>query len=65
MWKLEHRLAAADRSSLRHPSDLTDAEWVIIAIRQARWPQAHDQCARDFKRHFLRAVDGLPMAGAA
>jgi transposase len=30
MWKPEHRLAAADRSSLRYPSDLTDAEWVII-----------------------------------
>src|SRR5438477_5510603 len=33
--------------------------------RQARRPQAHDRCARDFERHFLRAVDGLPMAGAA
>ena len=26
MWKPEHRLAA-DRSGLRYPSDLTDAEW--------------------------------------
>src|SRR5215831_12987257 len=33
--------------------------------RQARRPQAHDRCARDSERHFLRAVDGLPMAGAA
>jgi transposase len=30
MWKPEHRLAA-DRSSLRYPSDLTDAEWAIVA----------------------------------
>src|SRR5262249_9737130 len=30
MWKPEHRLAAADRSGLRYPSDLIDAEWVII-----------------------------------
>src|SRR5215472_15328628 len=28
--------------------------------RQARRPQAHDRCARDFERHLLRAVDGLP-----
>ena len=30
MWKPEHRLAAADRSGLRYPSDLIDAEWGII-----------------------------------
>ena len=30
MWKPEHRLAA-DRSGLRYPSDLTDAEWAIVA----------------------------------
>jgi transposase len=30
MWKPEHR-AAADRRGLRYPSDLTDAEWAIIA----------------------------------
>jgi transposase len=29
MWKPEHRLAA-NRSGLRYPSDLTDAEWVIV-----------------------------------
>jgi transposase len=29
MWKSEHR-RAADRSSLRYPSDLTDAEWAIV-----------------------------------
>ena len=28
MWKPEHRLAA-QRSGLRYPSDLTDAEWAI------------------------------------
>ena len=29
MWTPEHRLAA-DRSGLRYPSDLTDAEWTIV-----------------------------------
>ena len=30
MWKPEHR-QAANRTGLRYPSDLTDAEWVIVA----------------------------------
>jgi putative transposase len=30
MWKLEHRLAA-DRGGLRYPSDLSDAEWALVA----------------------------------
>jgi transposase len=30
MWKPEHRIAA-ERSGLRYPSDLTDAEWALIA----------------------------------
>ena len=30
MWKSEHR-AAADRRGLRYPSDLMDAEWVLVA----------------------------------
>jgi transposase len=30
MWKPEHRFLAADRSGLRHPSDLSDAEWAIV-----------------------------------
>ena len=30
MWKPEHR-QAANRSGLRYPSDLTDAEWAIVA----------------------------------
>jgi transposase len=29
MWTPEHRLAA-DRSGLRYPSDLSDAEWAIV-----------------------------------
>src|SRR5215470_14576252 len=29
MWTPEHRLAA-ERSGLRYPSDLTDAEWAIV-----------------------------------
>ena len=30
MWKPEYR-AAADRRSLRYPSDLTDGEWALVA----------------------------------
>lgn len=30
MWKPEHR-RAADRHGLRYPSDLTDAEWTLLA----------------------------------
>jgi hypothetical protein len=32
MWKPEHR-RAAERRGLRYPSDLTDAEWGLIAPR--------------------------------
>lgn len=37
MWKLEHR-AAAYRRGLRYESDLTDAEWALVAplIRPAQ-----------------------------
>ena len=37
MWKPEHR-AAADRRGLRYPSDMTDAEWALVAplIRPAK-----------------------------
>jgi transposase len=30
MWKPEHRLTA-DRRNIRYPSDLSDAEWVLVA----------------------------------
>ena len=30
MWKPEHR-ATADRRSQRYESDLTDAEWALVA----------------------------------
>ena len=37
MWKPDHR-AAADRRGLRYDSDLTDAEWLLVAplIRPAK-----------------------------
>src|SRR3712207_8107681 len=37
MWKPEHRVAA-DRRGLRYASDLTDAEWALVAplIRPAK-----------------------------
>jgi transposase len=31
MWQPEHRIAAAERRGLRYPSDLTDAEWALVA----------------------------------
>ena len=31
MWKPEHRIAAAEWRSLRYPSDMCDAEWMLIA----------------------------------
>ena len=47
-WTAEHR-RAADRRGLRYPSDLTDAEWVLVAplIRPARHggrPRKVDVC---------------------
>ena len=48
MWKPEHRVAA-DRSGLRYPSDLTDAEWVLveplIPPTKARRAQTLGECA--------------------
>jgi len=67
MWNPEHRLAA-DRRGLRYPSDLTDAEWALLAplVPPApRWTQALGRCARGSRRDFLRARDGLPMESFA
>src|SRR3954447_8803319 len=68
MWKPEHRLAA-DRRGLRYPSDLTDAEWAIVAAhdpsRPARRAQTVGERARSAERDLLRAVDRLPMEGTA
>src|ERR1700720_3378404 len=62
MWKPEHR-RAAERRGLRYPSDLTDAEWALVEpmIR----PSARGEYSRGSQRNLLRALDGLPMAGAA
>ena len=68
MRKPEHR-RAADRRGLRYPSDLTEAEWALIAsgIPPARreGPTARGECSRGSERHLLRALDRLPMGGAA
>ena len=64
----EHR-RAADRRGLRYPSDLTDTEWAIVPADdragQARRPSPLGGPARDAERHLLRALDRLPVAGAA
>jgi len=31
MWKPEHRLVAIERRGLRYPSDMSDAEWALVA----------------------------------
>jgi transposase len=68
MWKPKHR-PAAERSSLRYPIDLTNAEWAIV--EPIIPPAKHGGRERTIdvreilNRHFLRAVDWLPMAGAA
>ncbi len=68
MWKPEHRRAAT-RRGLRYESDLTDAEWALVAplIRPAKrgGRPAPGGCARGAQRHSLRALDGLPMEGVA
>src|SRR5436190_3078977 len=67
MWKPEHR-RAAERRGLRYPRDLTDAEWALVEpmIPPAkRGGRRRDECSRGSQRNLLRALDGLPMAGAA
>ena len=49
MWTIENR-ARYDRSRLRYPSDLTDAEWALIELhipRPSRAVIAHGEPARD------------------
>ena len=68
MWKPEHRLAA-NRRGLRYPSDLTDAEWAIVAAMIP--PGRHGGRRRSVNVRevlnviFLRAVDRLRMEGTA
>ena len=66
MWKPEHR-RAADRGGLRYPSDLTDAEWALIAasIPPARrgGRSATSMCAKLSTRSsmcFRQAASGRP-----
>src|SRR5881397_1833803 len=67
MWKPEHR-AAADRSGLRYESDLTNAEWALVAplIRPAkRGGRPRTVNVREVLRDLLCALDGVPVEGAA
>ena len=65
MWKPEHR-RAADRRGLRYPSDLTDAEWGIVApmippgrhCGRRRSVNVRDR-SRGRKRHILVDTLGL------
>ena len=68
MWKPQHR-AAADRRGLRYKSDLTDAEWVLVAplIRPAERggrPRAAER-SEVLQRDHLCALDGVRVEGAA
>lgn len=51
MWKPEHRFAE-QRSGLRYPSDLTDAEWAIAEaiIPPARSGVAFTGCVHTYSR---------------
>src|SRR5262245_21458526 len=68
MWTPEHRLAA-DRSGLRYPSDLTDAEWAIVEPMIP--PARHGGRKRSVNvREVLNGIfyilwNGMPMEGAA
>ena len=68
MWTPEHRLAA-DRSGLRYPSDLTNAEWAIVEPMIP--PARHGGRKRSvnvrevLNGNLLDPVDGMPMEGAA
>lgn len=65
MWKPNHRLTAG-WCSLRYPSDLSDAEWMLVApmMPPAR-RGGRRRCTRGVERNFLCAVDRLPMEGDA
>ena len=61
MWKPEHR-RAADQSSLRYPSDLTNAEWELVAPKMFRTGMAlstccagRDECSRSSNAFLLMA----------
>ena len=68
MWKPEHRLVA-DRSGLRYPSDLTDAEWAIVDPMIP--PGRHGGRKRSvnvrevLERDFLHAMDRVSVEGVA
>ncbi len=67
MWKPEHRIAA-DRSGLRYPSDLTDAEWLLVEplIPPARHGgRRRSVNVRDVLNGIFYILWTAPMEGAA
>ena len=53
----------------RYPTDLTDAEWQLLApahpSAQAGWPPTHPRPPRAGQRHGLLATSRLRLAAAA
>ena len=66
MWTTENR-GRYDRTKLRYPSDLTDAEWGFgrapDPAGEAGREQAHGGCARGGQRDHVRAQHRLPVGG--
>ena len=64
MWTAEHR-RAAERRGLRYPSDLTDAEWALIAPMIPPAKRGGRKRSVDVREVlngiFYRAVHGLPV----
>ena len=66
MWTNENR-GRYDRSKLRYPSDVTDAEWAhvatLISSGAPRRHQAPRECAGSRQRADVYSEHGLPVAG--
>ena len=62
MWTPEHR-RAADRRGLRYPSDLTDAEWALVAplIRPAKRGGRRRRNTQKLGADELSSLYGLPL----
>src|SRR5512134_1895132 len=68
MWTAANR-RSYERKGLRYPSDMTDAEWALVAAggcTAARsGPATPSRSSRGVERGLLHSRDGVPVAGAA